>query len=142
VPAAAALKRAELSILLTGDPQIRRLNREWRGKDKATDVLSFPQYDATQLRSLARRKSSDTWELGDIVISLPRAYAQAKGRGFRPRQELDWLLVHGLLHLLGYDHEVSAAEEAKMRALELGLLEEIGWGKTSLERLAASLRGT
>jgi probable rRNA maturation factor len=104
---------AELSILLTGDAGIRRLNRQWRRKDEATDVLSFPLSDPPGNGPL----------LGDVVISLDTA---ARRAGRDPRavgRELDRYLAHGLLHLLGYDHErrddavaMAAREEALVRA--------------------------
>lgn len=125
VPGAAALKKAELSILLTDDPHIQMLNRDWRGKDKATDVLSFPQVESTDLKALeraARAGGIPTWWLGDIVISLQRARVQAKAHGHKLQDELEVLLAHGLLHLLGFDHEKSRAEAKKMRELETKLL--------------------
>ncbi len=144
--AAAALKKAELSLVLTGDSQIQRLNDSWRNKDKPTDVLSFPLWNAAQLQKIGRLAARakgrlPAWELGDIVISLDRAAAQAEARGFLLREELDWLLVHGLLHLLGYDHELSPIHEKKMRQLELKALAELGWKKERLQLLRASLGG-
>lgn len=125
MPGAAALKRAELSLLLTDDSQIRRLNRAWRGKNKATDVLSFPQVGIAELRALSRaagRGRIPEWWLGDVVISLERATLQAAERGHAPRLELELLLAHGLLHLLGFDHEEGPAEARRMRSLETKLL--------------------
>lgn len=84
---------AELSVLLCSDKFIRSVNSEWRGKDVATDVLSFPQND------------QDGVILGDIVISLETAACQAAERDCSLRDEVRVLLLHGLLHLLGYDHE-------------------------------------
>jgi probable rRNA maturation factor len=102
------------------------LNRDWRGKNKATDVLSFPQVSQDDLRQLSRAARTNAtlpeWWLGDVVISLERASAQAKEHGYTLREELDLLLAHGLLHLLGFDHERSAAESTKMRRLETKLL--------------------
>lgn len=84
---------AELSVVLCSDAHIRKLNAQWRGKDVATDVLSFPQDDP------------DRVVLGDIVISVDTAARQAAERHLELRDELRILLVHGVLHLLGYDHE-------------------------------------
>ena len=129
MPGATALKRADLSILLTSDRAIQKINREWRGKDRATDVLSFPLKEAKELRRLGRRALQPglpRWELGDIVISLPRAKAQSKKHGLTLREELDLLLVHGILHLLWLDHERSPREERKMRALERELTGGMG----------------
>ncbi len=127
VPGAAALKKAELSILLTDDPHIQMLNRDWRGKNKPTDVLSFPQVDLSELEALSRAakggiKGIPEWWLGDVVISLERARAQAEEHGHELRDELEVLLAHGILHLLGFDHEKSKAEAAKMRKMETHLL--------------------
>ncbi len=91
--AAVALRvRGELSLVLAGDGLLRRLNRVYRGKDKATDVLSFPGEGGEA-------------GLGDIVISVPTAAKNARGLGRTLAQELDVLALHGFLHVLGYDHE-------------------------------------
>lgn len=112
--------------MLTTDADIRRLNKEWRGKNKATDVLSFPLQDHASLKKIARQKPLTPWELGDVVISLPTAQAQARARNHSLRQELDLLLVHGILHLLGFDHEISAAGERRMRYWEQKLVGKRG----------------
>ena len=94
--------RGELSLVLAGDGLLRRLNREYRGKDKTTDVLSFP---------------GDGGEagLGDIVISVAKAERNARRFGRTLPQELDVLALHGFLHVLGYDHE---ADNGAMDRLE------------------------
>jgi probable rRNA maturation factor len=90
---------AELSILLTNDETIRTLNREHRHKDRPTDVLSF------HLENRGALKGANTPTLlGDIVISLDTAARQARGRKRPLLAELRWLLAHGILHLIGYDH--------------------------------------
>jgi probable rRNA maturation factor len=89
------------------DREIHSLNRQYRGKDKPTDVLSFPLADALQ-PSL----------LGDVVISVATAARQAQRRGHSLREELQTLLIHGILHLLGYDHEVSRREAIRMHRKE------------------------
>lgn len=104
-------RNVELSILLTDDAGIRELNREYRGKDKPTDVLSFPMNDAELL--------------GDIVISMDRAAAQAEEFGCTVMEEEARLLVHGLLHLLGYDHVKGGRQAAKMRAKEAEVLKAL-----------------
>jgi probable rRNA maturation factor len=93
----------EFHCLITGDAEIRSLNRQFRGKDAATDVLSFP--------------SGEKNPIGDIAISLGRARAQAKECGHSTEQEVCILLLHGLLHLLGMDHETDdgAMARAEMR---------------------------
>jgi probable rRNA maturation factor len=102
------LNRAELSIVLVSDAQIKRLNKLYRNKDKPTDVLSFP----------IREKVEDWLILGDIVISVDTAKRQAKELGYSLEEELKRLLVHGLVHLLGYDHELGGEEEKKFFELE------------------------
>jgi probable rRNA maturation factor len=106
----------EFHCLITGDAEIRSLNRRFRGKDAATDVLSFP--------------SGEKNPIGDIAISLGRARAQAKERGHAVEEEVCILLLHGLLHLLGMDHETDdgAMARAELRwrrklALPAGLIE-------------------
>ena len=85
----------EVSVFLCGDGRMRRLNREYRGKDKATDVLSFP---------------GEETHLGDILISVPTARRQAEAAGHPVERELKTLLLHGVLHCLGYDHETDQGE--------------------------------
>jgi len=85
--------------LITGDSELRRLNREFRGKDYATDVLSFPGQDG---------------HLGDLAISVMRARAQAREFGHTTEQELRILMLHGVLHLLGHDHETDSGRMARL----------------------------
>jgi probable rRNA maturation factor len=101
------LSDAELSVLLVGDPAIQVLNREHRGKDRPTDVLSFPLGE-TPGEGAPRL-------LGDVVISLPTAARQAKSRKRALFPEARFLLAHGLLHLLGYDH-VTKTQKRRMDA--------------------------
>jgi len=109
----------EISILLAGDGRMRKLNRLYRGKDRTTDVLSFPQVAG------GGRYDAFPCPLGDIVISLPQARRQAKEHGATFYEELARLLIHGLLHLLGYDHEKNAYQARKMRKLEQELFDGI-----------------
>ncbi|MCM3876978.1 MAG: rRNA maturation RNase YbeY [Thermoanaerobaculia bacterium] len=97
----ARAKRARFSVLLCGDRRMSGLNARWRGRGSPTDVLSFPAFEATSVRAAARRGEF----LGDIVIDVPYAARQARRRGHRLQRELQILLAHGFLHLLGYDHE-------------------------------------
>jgi probable rRNA maturation factor len=99
------LRRESVSLALVEDPEMRRLNREWRGKDQTTDVLSFPFGPGPFL--------------GDVVISLPVARRQA--RDWPLRAELRRLLAHGMCHCQGYDHQ-RPAEAARMAAAERRLL--------------------
>jgi len=102
----------EVSILITNDAEIQRLNYRFRGINKPTDVLSFPQYTSkTQIPLNAEN-------LGDIIISLPRAQAQSEEFGHSLRRELAFLAAHGLLHLLGYDHEQPGGEREMFRKQE------------------------
>ncbi|WP_224370849.1 rRNA maturation RNase YbeY [Hyalangium versicolor] len=112
------LHGCELSLSLVGDRAIRRLNRTWRKKDKATDVLSFPAGDLP-------RGTPGPRQLGDVVISLDTAKRQAKEYGRTLEAEMSRYLAHGILHLLGHDHE-KPSEARKMAALEEKLLGEGG----------------
>ena len=94
-------KRVSLFVLLCGDRRMRALNRRWRRLDRPTDVLSFPSFEGTSGRAAARRGAF----LGDLVIDVPYAARQARRRGHAVGREVQILLAHGLLHLLGYDHE-------------------------------------
>jgi probable rRNA maturation factor len=109
------LSKVELSIALVSDAQIKRLNKLYRNKDKPTDVLSFP----------IGEKVEDWLILGDIVISVDTAKRQAQELGHSLEEELKRLLVHGLVHLLGYDHELGGEEEKKFFELEEFILREL-----------------
>lgn len=102
-------KPCEVSITFCDNEYIRGLNKEYRGKDKATDVLSFPMYDFTAESDLISEE--ENLLLGDIVISLERAREQAKELGNTFLEEVAFLTVHSMLHLLGYDHELGKEEE-------------------------------
>jgi probable rRNA maturation factor len=99
-------ERSELSLSLVADPEMRTLNRTYRGKDRPTDVLSFPLHEPPIPKAAP--------SLGDVVISIDTAAAAAVEQGRPLAACLDDLLIHGVLHLLGYDHEASAAEERRM----------------------------
>jgi rRNA maturation RNase YbeY len=102
------VEKAELSLALVGDPEIRKLNAKYRGKNYPTDVLSFPAEDLPGPIRL----------LGDVVISIDKMRAQAKERGRPFKEEVTILLIHGIVHLLGYDHERSARDARIMARLE------------------------
>lgn len=107
-----------LSLVLTDDAGIAALNREFRGIDAPTDVLSFPQLDPAG--PVTPLPPDAPLPLGDVVVSLPRAEAQAREYGHARSREVGFLLVHGLLHLLGYDHETpedAAAMEQRQEAV-------------------------
>ena len=125
----------ELSVVLTDDPTIWELNRTWRGKDKPTDVLSFPQDfpplefsenltpQGELLKSLKNCRGCKI--LGDIVISVDTAKRQAQQLGWSLEEELKRLLLHGFVHLLGFDHETSLQAEEKFKQIENLLLEKV-----------------
>lgn len=121
---AKGLRKAEVSILLVSDLKMRKINGQWRGKDSSTDVLSFPLFDGKKLK--IPLNSQLPLELGDVVISLPTAKRQAREHQLTLRRELDLLLVHGILHLLGFDHERSKSESLKMQNWEKKLLGKAG----------------
>jgi rRNA maturation RNase YbeY len=117
---AAGLGKCELSLTLTSDENIRTLNREYRKKDRATDVLSFSQIEerGSSPPDPLAIPNNPGMPLGDVVISIDTALAQARTHGVSPRERLRTLLIHGFLHLLGYDHERSPADARKMFARE------------------------
>jgi len=109
-------RAVELGIVLTDDARIRELNARWRGFDKPTNVLSFPSdLDPASLPVGA------PWLLGDVVVALETVGREAAEAGRSLSAHLTHLLVHGVLHLLGYDHEIEA-EAVRMEALEIELL--------------------
>jgi probable rRNA maturation factor len=117
---------AEVSVTFTDDEGIRRINAQFRNIDKPTDVLSFPLTDFEG--SEEPPMDGDEIALGDIVISLERAEAQAEEYGHRFERELAFLCVHSMLHLLGYDHVDSEEDEADMRRRQTEILEKMGLG--------------
>jgi len=124
------LGRREFNICFVDDKAIRRLNLSYRGKDKATDVLSFPWTEAAgtlrrEPRTVTRRREPRgiTNFLGDVVISVETARRNAAAEGHSTLNEIRSLILHGVLHLLGYDHEHDSGE---MIALELALREQLG----------------
>lgn len=114
----------ELSLVLTNDETISQLNRQYRQVDGPTDVLAFPSHEGEPfvLPSSARR------HLGDVIISLETAERQASEQHHATMRELALLIVHGCLHLLGYDHAIPEDEKA-MWALQEEILRDI-WGET------------
>jgi len=113
--------------LLVDNETIRELNREYRDKDSATDVLSFPLEEDQEENGEPEVIGGPTERmLGDIVVSVERAVEQAGEYGHSIERELAFLAVHGLLHLLGYDHEKSATGKEIMQAEEKRLLSELG----------------
>ncbi len=106
----------ELSVRFVGDEAMQALNRDWRGNDSTTDVLSFSQTEGESLET--GLSAQDDRHLGDVVISVTRAQQQARDGGWTIDEEISRLLLHGILHLLGYDHESGAIEAQRMRQVE------------------------
>lgn len=116
----------ELHVLMVNDARMREINFDFRKKDKPTDVLSFPQFTPRQLRGGGKAIDLQGSYLGDLVISTETTIRQAHEFGVSARQELLRLVVHGVLHLCGYDHEgVSATEAARMRRRERAIREAV-----------------
>jgi probable rRNA maturation factor len=122
--------RGTVTIALLSDRRVRTLNRTYRRKDYATDVLSFPA-DARRARTASPQPPAPTAHLGDIVIARGVARRQAREAGHSERTELKVLALHGLLHLLGYDHE---RDNGRMRRVERRLLQQGGVGEGLIER--------
>lgn len=119
--AAAKLKRQSFSLAFVDGPTIRKYNRAYRGKDKVTDVLSFAQADSEFIGP------AEAEELGEILICLSRARSQAREYGWSLEREVCRLLIHGLAHLIGYEHEgVSRRIEQKMVRFESGVMDMLG----------------
>lgn len=106
-------------IIFIDDEEMHKLNKEYRGIDRTTDVLSFALND---------NKHIDTFinSLGDIFISIPKMKSQAIEYGHSEKRELSFLALHGLLHLLGYDHTLGKKEEEEMFGLQKEILSELG----------------
>jgi probable rRNA maturation factor len=117
---AVGLAECELSLTLTSDRAMRRLNRDFRGIDTATDVLSFSQIEQVGIAPPNPRsvKNSPGLPVGDVVISIDTALRQAREYRVSPSVRLRRLLIHGFLHLIGYDHERSPADARRMFARE------------------------
>ncbi|MGZ3790072.1 MAG: rRNA maturation RNase YbeY [Bacteriovorax sp.] len=119
------VKAVTVSMTLCGKTKIRGLNRKFRQKDYATDVLSFPVYENLRPDKKVREKNLPEMELGDLVICKDVAKSQAKEFGITYEQEVIHLAVHGFLHLLGFDHEISKKEEKIMEEFESDLVGKI-----------------
>lgn len=122
---AAGEDESAISISLVDDAEIAALNREHRGKDKPTDVLSFPLYESDELGSLGNSGDAPERLLGDVVISVDTARRQAAEYDAPLQNEVNRLLIHGILHVLGHDHE-KPSERAVMEAEERRLAAAIG----------------
>ena len=120
----------ELDVLITDNPGIHRINLEQRQVDRPTDVLSFPMFELTPGEPPADKgmldPATERLPLGDMVLSLEQAAAQAEEYGHSVQRELGYLAVHSVLHLLGYDHLDEGEEKARMRAREEAIMETLG----------------
>ena len=138
---------AYAQVRVTGDQEIQEINREYRGVDRATDVLSFPSTDCSPNKTLGTcpqkllRERDETGRcfLGDIVISLHRAEEQAREYGHSLQRELSYLTAHALFHLMGYDH-MQDQDKERMRTMEEKALNSAGIGRVTDDELVAMAR--
>ena len=114
----------ELSVRLAGDKEVRGLNAHWRGKDKPTNVLSFPMAETYELEQADEDRPGGIM-LGDLILARGVCEREAAEKGVPVEQHATHLLVHGTLHLLGYDHEADA-DAADMEAREVKALARLG----------------
>lgn len=112
----------EVSLVFTDSETVKQLNRDYRGVDEPTDVLAFYMLPQKGADSSFALPPDGVTRLGEVIISYPQAVAQAREQGHSPERELALLVIHGILHLLSYDHE-EPEEESKMRERERELLE-------------------
>ena len=122
----------EINVLLTNDEGIHQINLDMRDVDRPTDVLSFPEFEFTPGEPPTEEDedcvdiATGLLPLGDMVISVERVKEQAKEYGHSAKRELSYLVVHSVLHLLGYDHLDEGPQKAQMRAREDAIMEELG----------------
>jgi probable rRNA maturation factor len=116
--------RLSASLLFTSDAEIHALNRDWRERDKPTNVLSFPMLERTELLGLKREGPPEL--LGDVALAHETCAREAAEKGIPLEDHAAHLIVHGLLHLAGYDHEISAEDAEAMEALETKALALMG----------------
>lgn len=125
-PCAAELANPRLSasLLFTSDAEVHALNAEWRGKDKPTNVLSFPMLERADLLALPAQGPPEL--LGDIALAHETCAREAAEKSVPLEHHAAHLIIHGLLHLAGYDHETSPVDAAAMEALEIKALAQMG----------------
>ena len=116
----------EVSVRLTDDAEVHALNRQWRGKDRPTNVLSFPMVQPDLIAIIGNADDGELL-LGDIVLARETCLAEAAEKSVPPSEHCSHLVVHGMLHLLGYDHIEDAAAN-DMEDLERAALAELGYG--------------
>ena len=124
-PHFAGVKDVTMAMTLCGKAKIRKLNMDYRKKDYVTDVLSFPVYENLRPDKKPKLKNLAQMDLGDLVICKEKAFSQAREFEITYEQEVVHLAVHGFLHLLGFDHEVSKKEEKLMEAHENELVGQV-----------------
>ncbi|QIG55053.1 rRNA maturation RNase YbeY [Altererythrobacter sp. BO-6] len=116
--------RLSASLLFTSDEEVHVLNREWRGKDKPTNVLSFPMLTREELLELAPEGPPEM--LGDLALAYETCAREAADKSIPLEHHAAHLIVHGMLHLAGHDHETSDEDADKMEALEIAILAKMG----------------
>lgn len=116
--------RLSASLLFADDAEVQELNRDWRGKDKPTNVLSFPMLEREDLLALDREGPPEL--LGDIALALETCAREAADKGLSLEHHATHLIVHGLLHLAGHDHETSPAHARAMEIMEIKALALLG----------------
>ena len=124
VEPATANPRLSTSLLFTSDEEVHELNKEWRGKDKPTNVLSFPMLEREDLLALAQDGPPEM--LGDLALAYGTCEREAAEKGIALGDHAAHLIVHGLLHLAGHDHVESDAQAEAMEALEIAALAKLG----------------
>lgn len=116
--------RLSVSLLFADNAEVHALNHEWRGKDKPTNVLSFPMIERAELLALAPQGPPEL--LGDVALALETCASEAADKGVPLEDHTAHLIIHGLLHLAGHDHETSPEDAAAMEALEIKALALMG----------------
>lgn len=119
-----ANQRLHTSVLFTSNDEVHALNREWRERDKPTNVLSFPMMERTELHALG--DDGPPAMLGDIALAFETCAAEAADKAVPLEHHAAHLITHGLLHLAGYDHVTSDEDADKMEALEIAILAKLG----------------
>ena len=122
----------EISLSFVSLEEIHRMNREYRGVDRPTDVLSFPMFDSTEEMEEMQRLTGGDVPLGDVVICMDKIRDQAEEFGHSEERETVYLFTHSVLHLLGYDHEEDE-DRRKMRAREEEIMESLGISRQEQE---------
>ncbi len=127
--------KLSITITLTIPKRIQQINKEYRGIDKETDVLSFPMFEGTELKQKIQKQDFEHEDiLGDIIISIERVEEQAKEYDHSFERELSYMLVHGFYHLMGYDH-IEEADKIKMRPKEEKILADLKISRDTKEEI-------